>query len=53
MPPADNVRSYSAVPAWAILALERARQARPEPAWTKFERIAGAVLVVLMWRKRA
>lgn len=35
----DVVRPPSAAPAWSMIALERARAARPRPGWPRFERV--------------
>ena len=44
MLPDASARFSSAVPAWSIIALERARRSRPDSKWARFERIAGATM---------
>ncbi|HWB73495.1 MAG TPA: hypothetical protein VG755_01040 [Nannocystaceae bacterium] len=44
MLPDVSARFSSAVPAWSIIALERARRGRPDSKWARFERIAGAIM---------
>src|SRR5438132_1413658 len=44
MLPDAPLRFSSAVPAWSIIALERARRAQPRSKWVRVERFAGAML---------
>ncbi len=41
----DAVRVPSAVPAWSMLAVARARAARPRSGWARYERLASVTLV--------